>query len=72
MSITLRTLGVLAVLAALTACGQTPAERAATGALVGGAAAELADEDLTTGLLVGGAIGGIAPCVANPTASGCY
>ena len=72
MSITIRAFGVLAVCATLAACGQTPVERASTGALAGGAIAALTDENVLTGALVGGAVGGIAPCVANPNAAGCY
>ena len=64
--------GALGVAAILAACGATPGERAATGALAGAAAAELTGEDAITGARVGGAIGGIAPCVTNPNANGCY
>jgi osmotically inducible lipoprotein OsmB len=72
MSNILRAFGVLAVAGTLAACGATPAERAATGALAGAAAADLTNNSVLTGALVGGAIGGIGPCVTNPNAPGCY
>ncbi|EPX86616.1 hypothetical protein ruthe_01433 [Rubellimicrobium thermophilum DSM 16684] len=72
MSNILRAFGVLAVAGTLAACGATPAERAATGALVGAAAADLTDNSVLTGALVGGAIGGVGPCITNPNAAGCY
>lgn len=72
MTLTLRAAAVLAACATLAACGQTPIERGATGALAGGAGAAVLGEDVGTGALIGGAVGAIAPCVANPNASGCY
>lgn len=68
----LRAAGALAVAATLAACGQTPVERATTGALAGGAIAAVSDESVLNGALIGGAVGGIAPCIANPNAAGCY
>ncbi|WP_108261173.1 hypothetical protein [Mangrovicoccus ximenensis] len=41
---------------ALTACGQTDAERALTGAAMGGAAGQVISGDPITGALIGGAI----------------
>jgi osmotically inducible lipoprotein OsmB len=72
MTMTLRACAVLAACAALSACGQTPVERASTGALAGGAIAAVTGESALNGALIGGAVGGIAPCVANPNASGCF
>ncbi len=72
MLITIRTLGVLGLVATLTACGATPAERATTGALAGGAVSAVTGESVLNGALIGGAVGGIAPCVINPGTAGCY
>ena len=72
MSKTFKLLGVLAIGAALSACGQTPAERGATGALGGAALAAVTGENVVTGALLGGAIGGIGVCAANPNAAGCF
>ncbi|PYE85474.1 hypothetical protein [Pseudoroseicyclus aestuarii] len=71
MSSILKLSGALAVALTLTACGETPGERAATGALAGAAGARVLGEDAVTGALVGGAVGGIAPCVQNPNRAGC-
>ncbi len=72
MTLTIRAAAVLAACATLAACGQTPVERASTGALAGGAVAAVTGEEVLNGALIGGAIGGIAPCVANPNAAGCF
>ncbi|NAZ35901.1 hypothetical protein [Rubellimicrobium sp. CFH 75288] len=72
MSNILRAMGALGFAVTLAACGETPVERATTGALAGGAAAAVTGESVLNGALIGGAIGGIAPCVANPNAAGCF
>ncbi|GAD54057.1 MAG: hypothetical protein ACJASC_001191 [Limimaricola cinnabarinus] len=72
MASTFKLFGALGVAATLAACGATPGERAATGALTGAAVAQVAGESAVNGALIGGAIGGIAPCVTNPNANGCY
>lgn len=41
----------------LGACGQTDIERAATGAIIGGAAAAVTNNDVGKGALIGGAAG---------------
>jgi len=51
-------LGVAAIAATLTACGETDGERAATGAFIGGAAAAVTGESVVNGALIGGALGG--------------
>jgi hypothetical protein len=71
MSITLRTLGVLSVAALLAACGATPVERAATGGVLGAAAAAATDNDLADGALLG-ATAGIVSCAVAPAAPNCY
>lgn len=72
MTTTLRMAAVLAACATLAACGQTPAERAATGAAGGAAIAAVTGESLTNGALIGAAAGGIGACVVNPNAAGCF
>ena len=72
MTITLRLAGVLAACATLAACGQTPVERASTGALGGAAIAAVTGESVVNGALIGGAVGGLAPCALNPQANGCF
>lgn len=54
-----------ATAATLAACGTTPTERAATGAL-GGAAVGAAVSGDTKGALIGGAIGGVAGAATAP------
>ena len=71
MAITLRTLGVLSVAAFLAACGATPVERTATGAVVGGAVAAATGGNLAEGALYGGAIGAVS-CAVAPGAPNCY
>lgn len=64
--------GVLAIGATLSACGQTPAERGATGALGGAALAAVTGENVVNGALIGGAGGAFLPCLFNPAATGCF
>ena len=45
------------ILLLLGACGQTDLERAATGAVIGGAAAAVTNGDVAKGALIGGAAG---------------
>ena len=71
MSITFRTLGVLAVAGLLSACGATPVERAATGAAIGGAIATATDADVVDGALYGAALGAVS-CSVAPGAPNCY
>jgi hypothetical protein len=54
-----------ALLAGLSACGQTDLERTATGAMIGGAAGQVVSGDPLTGALIGGAAG--ATCRALGT-----
>lgn len=63
VSLTLRGLAALALLGALAAC-DTPAQGAAAGAVVGGVAANVTDNDPVIGA-VGGAIVGAAISDAN-------
>lgn len=72
MQLTLKTLGLLAVAGLLTACGQTPIERGATGAIGGAAIATVLDEDVGDAALAGAAVGAFAPCILNPNTNGCY
>jgi hypothetical protein len=66
----IKILGVLAVAATLTACGETDMERTATGAVIGAAAAAVTGEDVTNGALIGGAIGAVS-CSVSPGAPNC-
>jgi len=72
MSKTFKLLGVLAIGAALSACGQTPAERGATGALTGAALAAVTGEDVVTGALIVGAGAALVPCFGPQPAAGCF
>lgn len=76
MSITLRTLGVLTVAATLAACGVTPAERGATGAVAGALIAKETGGDVGDGALYGAAAGAFLPClgaqVGYAGAQNCY
>ena len=72
MLITIRTLGVLGLVATLAACGATPVERGTTGALGGAAIAAVTGESLVNGAVIGGAAGAIAPCIINPGTTGCF
>ncbi|GGL67863.1 hypothetical protein [Wenxinia marina] len=71
----MRTLKILSVLvlagSGLTACGATDAERGATGALIGGAAAAATGENVVNGALIGGAAGAIY-CNVTPNVPECY
>ena len=49
---------VSSLLVLVAACGDTDLERAATGALIGGATAHVIGEDVAGGALIGGAYGG--------------
>jgi hypothetical protein len=71
MSITFRTLGVLAVAGLLTACGTTDLERAATGAAIGGAVGAATDADVSDSALYGAALGAVS-CNVVPGAPNCY
>ena len=71
MSITIRALAVLSFAAALSACGTTDVERAATGAAIGGAVAAATDGNLAEGALYGAAAGGVV-CNVTPGAPNCY
>ena len=71
MTLTIRTLAVLACAAALSACGETDVERAATGAAIGGAVAAATDGSLAEGALYGAAAGAIS-CNVAPGAPNCY
>ncbi len=61
---------VIGVLGFLAACGQTAAECAATGALLGAGAARITGENVGTGALIGGAAG-LGARAATGT-NGCY
>lgn len=63
-------LGVVAVAATLTACGETDMERTATGAVIGAAAAAVTGEDVVNGALIGGAVGAVS-CSVSPGAPNC-
>jgi hypothetical protein len=71
MSITVRALAVLSFAAALSACGTTDVERAATGAAIGGAVAAATDGNLAEGALYGAALGAVS-CSVAPGAPNCY
>lgn len=71
MAFTIRTLAVLAFAGALSACGETDVERAATGAAIGGAVAAATDGDLAEGALYGAAAGAVS-CNILPGAPNCY
>jgi len=64
-------LAVIAAVATLSACGDTDIERAATGAVIGGAAAAVTGEDVRNGVLIGGAVGAVS-CSVAPGAPNCY
>lgn len=64
-------LAVIAAVATLAACGDTDLERAATGAVIGGAAAAATNKDVTKGVLFGGAIGAVS-CSVAPGVPNCY
>jgi osmotically inducible lipoprotein OsmB len=68
MSNKIKLLGVLATFAVLSACGETDAERTATGAVIGGAVAAVTGENIVNGALIGGAAGAVSCSVApaNP------
>ena len=55
----------LVLVAGLSACGQSDLERTSTGAVIGGAAGQVAAGDPLTGALIGGAAG--ATCRALGT-----
>lgn len=65
----LKTLSVLGLVAALTACGDDPAERALTGGAVGAAggaaAGSLLGGNAATGALAGGAAGAAAGALTD-------
>jgi osmotically inducible lipoprotein OsmB len=63
-------LGVIAVAATLSACGETDMERTATGAVIGAAAAAVTGESITNGALIGGAVGAVS-CSVSPGAPNC-
>ncbi len=67
----IRSIAALAAAALLAACGETDFERAATGAVIGGAVASATGENLRDGVLYGGAIGAIS-CNVVPGAPNCY
>ena len=54
---------VLAAVLGLSACGNSDVERAATGAVIGGAAGQVLDGDPLTGALIGGAAGAMCDSV---------
>ncbi len=72
MANTLKITALVAGLAALAACGETPIERTATGAVGGAALAQVLGEDVAAGALIGGAAGGLGTCAVNPNARGCF
>jgi hypothetical protein len=71
MSITIRAVSALAFAAALSACGTTDVERAATGAAIGGAIAAGTGGNLAQGALYGAAAGAVS-CSIAPGAPNCY
>lgn len=71
MATRMKMLAALAATATLVACGETDFERAATGAVIGGAVASATGENLRDGVLYGGAIGAIS-CNVVPGAPNCY
>ncbi|MXU66105.1 hypothetical protein [Oceanomicrobium pacificus] len=48
---------VIGVAALITACGNTAAEKAVTGAAIGAGVAAVTDNDIATGAAIGGATG---------------
>lgn len=67
---TLATAAIVGCALTLAACGETTAQRVATGALIGtglgvGGAALLAD-NLWTGAIIGAGVGGVAGAAAQP------
>lgn len=56
---------VSGALVLLGACGDSDAERAATGMVIGGATAAVLGGDVATAALVGGAAGAVSCTVAN-------
>jgi osmotically inducible lipoprotein OsmB len=72
MTRSFRALGILALCGAgLAACGETDVERAATGAVIGGAVAAATGENIGNAALIGGAIGAVS-CNVAPGAPNCY
>lgn len=67
MSKIVKFLGLAAVAATLAACGETAAERTATGAVIGGALGAVTGEDIGNAALIGGAIGAVSCSVARGT-----
>jgi osmotically inducible lipoprotein OsmB len=63
-------LGVIAIAATLTACGDTDMERTATGAVISAAAAAVTGESVRDGALIGGAVGAVS-CSVSPGAPNC-
>ena len=63
-------LGLVAIAGTLVACGETDAERTATGAVIGAAAAAVTGENVVNGALIGGAAGAIS-CSVAPGAPNC-
>jgi osmotically inducible lipoprotein OsmB len=63
----LKIVAVLGFATTLVACGTTDAERAATGAIIGGAIAAVTDENIVNGALIGGAAGAVSCSVAPGT-----
>jgi hypothetical protein len=70
MSKIVKFLGLVAVAGTLAACGETAAERTATGAVIGGALAAVTGEDIANGALIGGAAGAVS-CSVAPAAPNC-
>ena len=60
----IKIVGLVAGLAALSACGDTDMERTATGAVLGAAAAAVTGENVANGALIGGSIGAVSGTVA--------
>jgi len=71
MSNAFKMLGVLAIAATLSACGETDAERAATGAVIGGAIGAVTGENIVNAALIGGAAGAVS-CSVAPGAPNCF
>lgn len=70
MSKIVKFLGLVAVAGTLAACGETAAERTATGAVIGAAAAAVTGENVGNAALIGGAIGAVS-CSVAPAAPNC-
>lgn len=70
MSKIIRLAGLAVVAATLAACGETAAERTATGAVIGGALGAVTGEDIGNAALIGGAIGAVS-CSVAPGAPNC-